>query len=129
MSFVSSPIWSPDCKDSNPHRLRRIHPRRTELSLVGVEALYGEALAKVLSLLQGRGSWDRDRAYDAEFHRGFGVAHIGVIPSSVRALRDVQLVLDECSADRGSTADTRATPTYLLVTTATSLRMSNRIDE
>jgi len=38
-------------------------------------------------------------------------------------------VLDECSADRGATADTRATPTYLLVTTATSLRMSNRIDE
>jgi hypothetical protein len=61
--------------------------------------------------------------------RGFGVAHIGVVPSSVRALHDVQLVLDECSADRGATADTRATPTYRLVTTATSLRMSNRIDE
>jgi len=129
VSFVSSPIWSPDCKGSNPHRLRRIHPRRTELLLVGVEAPYGAALAKVLSLLQDRGSRDRDRAYDAEFQRGFGVAHIGVVPSSVRALHDVQLVLDECSADRRSTADTRATPTYLLVTTATSLLMSNRIDE
>ena len=49
--------------------------------------------------------------------RGFGVAHIGVVPSSVRALRDVQLLLDECSAGRGATAATRATPTYRVVTT------------
>ena len=35
----------------------------------------------------------------------------------MRALRDVQLLLDECSAGRGATADTRATPTYRVVTT------------